>query len=151
MKVRMNQRLIAFFQACFLWLAIISCSGHPGNETNETASKTVGNPLHSDTSKSIEIYNLAVLHYKTFNYKEALELFDSAMISASHNKNFRIVANCLNELGSVERDLNNSSQARVYFKKAFELAIQHDLDYQAGVSLGNIANVESNADSAMNF
>ena len=102
-----------------------------------------------DTLKPYILFRIAMLHYMAFNYKEALEMFDSAMKEGNRNKNFVIVSDCLNELGNLERDLNDTEQSRSYFNKALHVAEQHHLSLQAGVTLGNIASFAANPDSSL--
>ena len=99
--------------------------------------------LEKDTLRPLILFKIAMLHYKAFNYNEAIKLFDSAMNTARRNSNFVIVANCLNELGTLESDLNDPDEARSYFNKALQIASQNHLGLQTGVALGNIANLET--------
>jgi len=103
----------------------------------------------TDTLKPFILFRIAALHFKAFNYKEALELFDSAMVEAKHFKNFVVVTNCLNELSNLELDLNNIEQSRLYLEQALQTAEQYQLNLQIGVTLGNLANLETNSDSAI--
>ena len=112
-------------------------------------SLTITHTLLNDTLRPYVLFGIASLHYRAFKYKEALELFDSALTEANRNKNYRIVSNCLNELGTLESDLNNSDQALTYFNKALQIAEQYHLPLQKGVTLGNIASLETNPDSAL--
>jgi len=112
-------------------------------------SLTITHTLVNDTLRPYVLFGIASLHYRAFKYKDALELFDSALTEANRNKNYRIVANCLNELGTLESDLNNSDQALTYFNKALAIAEQYHLPLQKGVTLGNIASLETNPDSAL--
>jgi len=103
----------------------------------------------TDTIGPYVLFGIARLNYRAFNYKVALELFDSAMTEANRHKKYKVVSNCLNELGAIESDLNNSEQSRIYFNKALQIAEQHQLDVQKGVILANMARFETNPDSAL--
>ena len=63
--------------------------------------------IEKDTLRPYILFKIAMLHYRAFNYNEAIKLFDSAMNTARRSSNFVIVANFLNELGTLESDLNN--------------------------------------------
>ncbi len=103
----------------------------------------------NDTLRPLILFRVASLHFKAFNYKQALEIFDSSMVEAKRNKNFAVVTNCLNELGNLERDLNNPETSRAYLEQALKTAEQYHLSLQIGVTLGNIANLQENPDSAL--
>jgi signal transduction histidine kinase len=107
--------------------------------------------IEKDTLRPYILFKIAMLHYRAFNYNEAIKLSDSAMNTARRSGNFVIVANCLNELGTLESDLNNPDEARSYFNKALQIASQNHLGLQTGVALGNIANLETNPDSAISY
>jgi len=102
-----------------------------------------------DTLRPFILFRIAKLHFKAYNYKEALKLFDSAMVEAKRSKNFVIVTDCLNELSNFERDLDNIEQSRAYLDQALQIAEQFRLNLQKGVTLGNLANLETNPDSSM--
>ncbi len=103
----------------------------------------------NDTLRPFVLFRIAMLHFRAFNYKEALKLYDSAMGEAKRNKNYIVVSNCLNELGAIEQDLNNPDQARSYFQQSLQLAEKFKLSHQIGVILGNLANLETNPDTAL--
>lgn len=132
------------FWLALLLLAGLSCERHPQSKSIDDLTA-----IKNDSLKTQEIYKIALMQFEVFNYKEALVLFDSAMNLARKQKNYIVVANCLNELGLIEGDLNNMERSRDYLKTALELAIKYKLDIQRGVTLGNLANLSSNPDTAM--
>ena len=138
-----NERLFRFLLAILI-LAGVSCERHPQSKSIDELTA-----IKNDSLKTQEIYKIALMQFEVFNYKEAIVLFDSAMNLARKQNNYIVVANCLNELGLIEGDLNNMERSRNYLYTALEIAKKYTLEIQRGVTLGNLANLSSNPDTAM--
>ena len=93
--------------------------------------------------KPMLLYNLAMLHVAASNNHNAIELLDSALQEAGKAANHIVVSNVLNALGNIYQDLGNDSLAKKMYDSAFYLASLHHLPLQMGVSLGNVAKIET--------
>jgi len=94
------------------------------------------------------VYNLAMLYVSAFNYKDALVLLDSSLRLAGEMHDFSTLSNCYNSIGNVELSLLDTNEARNNFKKSLQVAESHHLERQAGVTLGSLASIEKDQDSA---
>jgi len=94
-------------------------------------------------------FEMAMLQNRGFNYKAAVELFDSSRNTALRMGDVATVSNVLNMLGTLQLDLWNEEEARILFDSAYKIASKSHLFLQAGVALGNMARFYTNPDSAV--
>ncbi|MDP1621771.1 MAG: hypothetical protein Q8M08_05470 [Bacteroidales bacterium] len=94
-------------------------------------------------------FETGMLHTKAGNFKMAVELFDSARLSALRTGNDTIVCNVDNVMGTIYMDLWNEVQAKSMFEQAYRLATEKKLPRQAGIALGNMARFINDPDSAV--
>ena len=89
-----------------------------------------------------------MLYVSAFNYKDAQVLLDSSLRLAGEMRDFSTLSNCYNSIGNVELSLMDTNEARNNFKKSLQVAESHHLERQAGVTLGSLASIEKDQDSA---
>ncbi len=90
------------------------------------------------------LYNLAMLYEIAYNYKDAVNLLDSAHKMANKLKDPVTVSNCLNSIGNIEAVLENTERAITLYIQALKVAEENNLPVQTGVALGSLARVEKN-------
>jgi two-component system, NarL family, sensor kinase len=93
-------------------------------------------------------YNLALLYQRSFNFKPAIILLDSMIYIAKQENDFAGISDAYNSIGTIQNQLHDSVSAREMFFKARELAKEHKLYRQEGLSLANLASFEINREKA---
>jgi signal transduction histidine kinase len=87
-------------------------------------------------------YNFSTLYYASHDYKMTTVLLDSAIRFAVKEKDFVILSNTYNSLGSLKFDLHDEEGAKAMFDSSYKIAKKNKLFKQMGVSLGNLASFE---------
>lgn len=88
------------------------------------------------------LYNMAMLYEIAYNYKDALNLLDSAQKMANKLHDLVSVSNCLNSMGNIEAVLEHVERAVTFFTQALKVAEEGKIPVQTGVALGSIARFE---------
>ncbi len=94
-------------------------------------------------------FELAMLQCQGYNFKMAVELFDSSKNAALRVCDWAAVSNALNMMGTLQLDLWSAREAKKLFDSSYLLAVKNNLPLQAGVALGNLACFIDDQDSAI--
>ena len=98
--------------------------------------------LNLSTLKPYLFYNFSTLYSASHDYKMTTVLLDSAKRFAAKEKDFVILSNTYNSLGSLKFDLRDEEGAKTMFDSSYKIAKKNKLFKQMGVSLGNLASFE---------
>ncbi len=94
-------------------------------------------------------YNFSSLYNASHDYKMTTVLLDSAKRFAAKEKDFVILSNTYNSLGSLKFSLHDEEGAKAMFDSSFKIAEKNKLFKQMGVSLGNLASFEQDTIKAI--
>ena len=97
------------------------------------------------------IYNLSILYYYAFDYKNALLLLDSTIKIAIIRGNSKLLADAYNAIGNINMDIGLDSEAVKSYLKASDISRKENLYRQLGASLANLSQYEENTDVAVRY
>lgn len=89
------------------------------------------------------IYNIAILYFRAFDYKNTIILLDSAIKMGMTGGKWDIVADAYNILGNVYMNIGLNPEAMNIYRKAADLSKQKKLYPQFGTSLANQSHYET--------
>jgi signal transduction histidine kinase len=92
------------------------------------------------------LYNLAALHNYSNYYTKAITLLDSSIRLAQLHQDYEGISNGYNMLGLIKINTHDYENARQHFLSALNVAREHALNEQIGVSLSNLARSEFEPD-----
>ncbi len=95
------------------------------------------------TNQLPSIYcNLSKIYAATLDFKTSILLLDSAKRFATLNKNWVVLSDAYNELGNINVDVSNLTEAKKMFDSAFRIAQSHSLYSHMGIAMGGLATLE---------
>ena len=89
-------------------------------------------------------YNIAMVYLASSDHKMAIIMLDSTISIARISKDFALLSNAYNSVGSIKNTLLDSVESRIMFDSAFNVAIRYNLPKQKGVALSSLSMLEKN-------
>ena len=89
-------------------------------------------------------YNIAMVYLAAADYKMAIIMLDSTISIARVIKDFALLSNAYNSVGSIKNTLLDTASSRKMFDSAFKVALRYNLSKQIGVALASLSLFESN-------
>jgi signal transduction histidine kinase len=93
--------------------------------------------------------NLSKIYAATSDFKTSIILLDSAKKLAVKYRNYVAISDAFNELGNINLDVLDLSNAKKMFDSAFTLAKSHALYTQMGIAMGGLASMEDNVNKSI--
>jgi signal transduction histidine kinase len=95
------------------------------------------------------IYNLAMIYLAASDHKSSIIYLDSAINVANRVKDFELLSNGYNALGSVKLSLMDTLESKVLFDSAYNIARRHNLSRQLGVAIASLSIFEPNPSTCL--
>ena len=95
------------------------------------------------------IYNIASLYSSSSDYKNAVLLFDSAIMLGVKYSAFIVASNAENSLGLILKIMQDTASSRKALNKAYKIAFEHNLNIQMGNASANLAIMEKSNSSRL--
>ena len=95
-----------------------------------------------DDQKGKVLYSLARMNRLKGNYKNSIQLINSALNVSMATHDFATISNALNSIGTLYQNLGEDISARKMFDSAYSIAERNSLYLQMGCALGNLSRFE---------
>ncbi|MDP1623634.1 MAG: ATP-binding protein [Bacteroidales bacterium] len=89
-------------------------------------------------------YNIAMVYLAAADHKMAIIMLDSTISIARITKDFALLSNAYNSVGSIKNNLLDTASSRIMFDSAFRVARRYNLSKQTGVALASLSLFEKN-------
>jgi signal transduction histidine kinase len=97
------------------------------------------------------LYNLAMFYIQAYDDKTALRLLDSTIRLSDNAKDYNLMADAYNALGTIRSAFHDSTAAEQMYQTSFTIAKTHSLYRQMGIALGNLAKDKSDTKTSINL
>jgi two-component system, NarL family, sensor kinase len=114
-----------------------------------TQALKISEDAHLAKQKANVLYNLANIYEAADNHKDAITMLDSSILLAESIKDYVVMSNAYNSLGTIKVNIQDFESARQMFQTAFTIA-KNDSQYkQMGVALANLARFRKDANESV--